>query len=32
MTSAGKTMTINSTIQEKWLGASCGRSRTAELE
>ena len=32
MTSAGKTMTMNSTIQGKWLGASCGTVKDAELE
>jgi hypothetical protein len=32
MTSAGKSMTINSTIQGKWLGASCGTVKDAELE
>jgi hypothetical protein len=30
--SAGKTMTINSTVQGKWLGASCGTVKDAELE
>lgn len=32
MTSAGKTMTMNSTLQGKWLGASCGTVKEAELE
>jgi hypothetical protein len=32
MTSAGKTMTVNSTVQGKWLGASCGTVKDAELE
>jgi hypothetical protein len=32
MTSAGKTMTINNTMQGKWLGASCGTVKDAELE
>lgn len=32
MTSAGKTMTVNSTVQGKWLGANCGTVKDAELE
>jgi hypothetical protein len=32
MTSAGKTMTVNNTMQGKWLGASCGTVKDAELE
>jgi hypothetical protein len=32
MTSNGKTMTVNSTVQGKWLGASCGTVKDAELE
>jgi Protein of unknown function (DUF3617) len=33
MTSAdGKTMTVNSTIQGKWLGASCGSVKDHEVE
>jgi hypothetical protein len=32
MTSGGKTMTMNSTVQGKWLGASCGSVTDAELE
>jgi hypothetical protein len=32
VTSAGKTMTVNSTVQGKWLGASCGTVKDAELE
>jgi hypothetical protein len=32
MTSAGKTMTINNTMQGKWLGASCGTVKDAEME
>lgn len=30
MTSAGKTMTINNTLQGKWLGANCGTVTDAE--
>ena len=30
--SGGKTMTVNSTIQGKWLGANCGTVKDAELE
>jgi hypothetical protein len=30
--SAGKTMTVNSTIQGKWLSANCGTVKDAELE
>jgi hypothetical protein len=32
MTSAGKTMTVNSTVQGKWLAASCGSVKDSELE
>jgi hypothetical protein len=32
MTSAGKTMTVNNTLQGKWLGANCGTVKDAELE
>jgi len=32
MTSSGKTMTVNSTVQGKWLSASCGTVKDAELE
>jgi hypothetical protein len=32
MTSAGKTMTVNSTVQGKWLAAACGTVKGAELE
>jgi len=32
MTSAGKTMKVNSTLEGKWLGASCGTVKDAELE
>jgi hypothetical protein len=32
MTSAGKTMTVNNTMRGKWLGASCGTVKDAELE
>jgi len=32
MTSAGKTMTVNNTMQGKWLGASCGTVKDAEME
>jgi hypothetical protein len=32
MTSGSKTMTVNSTLQGKWLGASCGAVKDAELE
>ena len=32
MTSAGKTMTVNNTMQGKWLGANCGTVKDAELE
>lgn len=32
VTSAGKTMTVNNTLQGKWLGASCGTVKDAELE
>ena len=32
VTSAGKTMTINNTMQGKWLGATCGTVKDAELE
>ena len=31
MNSGGKTMTVNSTIRGKWLGADCGRVKDAEL-
>ena len=30
--SAGKTMTVNSTVQGKWLAASCGTVKDTELE
>lgn len=32
VTSAGKTMTVDSTVQGKWLGASCGKVKNVELE
>jgi hypothetical protein len=32
MTSGGKTMTVNSTVQGKWLGADCGSVKDAELQ
>ena len=32
ITSSGKTMTVVSTVQGKWLGASCGAVKDAELE
>jgi hypothetical protein len=32
MTSKGKTMTINSIVQGKWLGANCGSVTDSELE
>jgi Protein of unknown function (DUF3617) len=32
MSSGGKTMTVNSTVQGKWLGADCGSVKDAELE
>jgi hypothetical protein len=32
MNSNGKTMTVNSTVRGKWLGASCGTVKDAELE
>jgi hypothetical protein len=32
VTSAGKTMTVNNTMQGKWLGASCGTVKDAEIE
>jgi hypothetical protein len=32
ITSSGKTMTVVSTVQGKWLGASCGTVKDAELE
>jgi hypothetical protein len=32
VTSSGKTMTVDSTVQGKWLSASCGTVKDAELE
>jgi hypothetical protein len=32
VTSSGKTMTVDSTVKGKWLGASCGAVKDAELE
>jgi hypothetical protein len=32
MTGSGKTMTVNNTMQGKWLGANCGTVKDAELE
>jgi hypothetical protein len=32
MTSGGKTMTVNSALQGKWLGSNCGTVKDAELE
>jgi hypothetical protein len=32
VTSSGKTMTVDSTVQGKWLSASCGAVKDAELE
>jgi hypothetical protein len=32
ITSGAKTMTVNSTVQGKWLGANCGSVKDAELE
>jgi Protein of unknown function (DUF3617) len=32
MTSAGKTMTVNNTMEGKWLSASCGTIKDTELE
>ncbi len=32
ITSSGKTMTVDSTVQGKWLSASCGAVKDAELE
>jgi len=32
VTESGKSMTVDSTLQGKWLGASCGAIKDSELE